>query len=238
MTDQVAETPFTEEPAAQAAPAPVADQQPVAQPAFQVPEVAQELVGEGKKYSSPEDALKALPHAQQHIETLEREMAELREQLVKSKTAEEILEEINKKPTEQVAEPQFDPNQLDELIESKLTAKEQQAVQQKNVSDVVNTFVQEYGDKAKAEEIYVQKAADLGISVDQINSLAAKSPKAVYELFGLSSKPESAPQKIQSNINSEAVTNNAPAQEAPKSVMGRSTANDDVAAWRASAPTE
>ena len=40
------------------------------QPVFQIPTEAAELVGDGKKYSSVEDALKSVPHAQKHIQTL------------------------------------------------------------------------------------------------------------------------------------------------------------------------
>ncbi len=37
------------------------------QPVFQIPTEAAELVGDGKKYQSVEDALKSVPHAQKHI---------------------------------------------------------------------------------------------------------------------------------------------------------------------------
>jgi len=249
MTDQVVEqaTPFSTEPAAtevQAAPATQADPAPVAQapeptpaPVFQIPEAAQELVGAGKKYATPEDALSALPHAQHHISKLEEEMATLREEIAKRKAGEEILEAINKRTPEEVTAPQFDPTQLDALIESKLTAKEQAAVAQGNISEVVSKFVEQYGDKEKAEAMYKQKAADLGLPVDYINNLAATSPKAVYELFGFK-QTTSIPSKITSNVNSEALNNQAPVPQAPKSVMGGSTAKDDIAAWRAAAPTE
>lgn len=243
MTDQVAETvtPFTPEPATtvtdQVAPvAPVAPVTPVA-PVFQIPDVAKELVGEGKKYSTPQDALAALPHAQSHISKLEEEMATLRETLATRDSAAEVLEAINNKTPEEATAPQFDPTQLDALIESKLTAKEAQAVKDANVSSVVNTFVEQYGDKEKAQEIYLQKAADLGLTVEHVNSLAATSPAAVYELFGF--KPTtSTPSKITSNVNSEAVINNAQTPAPVKSVMGGSTHKDDIAAWNAAKPTE
>ena len=63
-------------------------------PQFQIPTEAVELVGEGKKYSSVEDALKSVPHAQKHIQTLESELATLKEELSKRKTTEELLDEI------------------------------------------------------------------------------------------------------------------------------------------------
>ena len=48
---------------------------------FEIPTEAQALVGEGKKYASAEEALRSVPHAQQHIKTLEEEMAQLKRDL-------------------------------------------------------------------------------------------------------------------------------------------------------------
>jgi hypothetical protein len=61
---------------------------------FEIPTEAQDLVGEGKKYASAEDALRSVPHAQKHIQTLEAEMAELKEELAKRKTTQELLDEL------------------------------------------------------------------------------------------------------------------------------------------------
>ena len=62
--------------------------------AFEIPTEAQELVGEGKKYQSPEDALKSVPHAQKHIETLESELASVKEELTKRQTTQELIDEL------------------------------------------------------------------------------------------------------------------------------------------------
>lgn len=241
MSDQLAEqaTPFNQEPVTPAIDqiAPVTPTAPVApQPTvFQIPEVAQGLVGQGKKYATPEDALAAIPHAQSHISKLEEEMASLREDLARRKSAEEILEAINKRTPEEVTAPQFDPSQLDALIENKLTAKEQDIIAKGNVSKVVNTFVEQYGNTEKAQEAYVQKAAELGLSLEYINNLAKVSPDAVFKLCGLNAT-RSTPSRITSNVNSEALINQVSAPQALRSVMGGSTAKDDIAAWKAAAP--
>jgi len=240
MADQAQETPFTQEPVTPVVTEPVVEvQDPVqAAPIFQVPETVKNLVGEGMKYRTPEEALQSIPHAQHHIENLEQEMANLREDLAKRKAVEDVLQEINKIPTDSVTEPQLTPEQLDELIDTRLATKEAQTVAKSNYSEVANKLTEVYGDKAKAEEVYGQKAKDLGLSVDYINSLAAQSPKAVFELFGINTVQESTVHKINSNINSEAVFNQAPAKEPVKSVMGGSTHSKDIAAWNAAAATE
>jgi len=237
MTDQVA-TPFVEQEAAPAAaPVAVPDQVPAA-PAFAIPEAVQGIVGEGKKYATAEEALQSIPHAQHHIDQLEGEMANMREDLAKHKAVEEVLQEINKTPTEQVTEPQLSQEQLDALIDNRLTAKTVKDQQDANVSEVVDKFVVLYGDKEKAQEAYIKKAADLGLTLEQLNTLSASSPQAVYEMFGMVKSDAPAPTRVHSNVNSEAQINSQQAPEAPKSVMGRSTHKDDIAAWNASKPTE
>ena len=240
MTDQVQATPFTEPtPVAPVAEpvAPVLD--PVqAAPALAIPEELKDLVGEGKKYATAEEALKSIPHAQQHIGSMEQEMADMREDLAKRKAVEEVLQEINKTPTDIVPEPQITEDQLDALIDNRLTAKTFKDKQDANTSEVINTFVDMYGDKEKAQEIYVKKAADLGLSIEQLNTLSASSPQAVYTMFGMVKPAEQAPTQIHSNVNTEANINTQQAPQAPKSVMGRSTHKDDISAWNAAKPTE
>lgn len=246
MTDPVAPvtpvTPFSAEPAAPVAPVvpaePVAVQDPVPAPSIQIPEAVQGFVGEGKKYATPEDALQSIPHAQHHIERLEEEMASLREDLSKRAAVEDVLAEINKKPVDTPSEQPLTQEQLDALIDNRLATKEAQTIAQANTSEVVNKFIGIYGDKDKAVEVYTQKAADLGIPVETINNLAATSPKAVYELFGMTPEQTPPPSKISTNINSEAVVNNPVQAPVVKTVMGQSTYKDDIAAWHAAAPTK
>lgn len=246
MTDQVVETPFsgTEEvPAAPATPTaapetPVATVQDPAPAQFQIPEVVQDLVGEGKKYATPEAALQSIPHAQHHIEQLEQEMANLREDLSKRKTVDEVLQEINKTPAETEAQPQLTQEQLDALIDNRLTVKQQLEQTKSNMDTVKETFLDHFGDSNKSFEAYTGKAAELGMSVEQLNQLAATSPKAVFEMFGLENKTKSTVTKIDTNINSEAVVNTNVQAQPVKSVMGGSTVKDDIAAWKAAAPTE
>lgn len=244
MTDQA--TPFTDD--KEAAPveaaaqpqAPAADPQPVATPApvFTIPETAQDLVGEGKKYSTVEAALSALAPSQSHIATLEAEAEEMRQELARRQTAAELVEQINKTPSGEQTAPQFDPSQLDALIEQKLSSKEQAKVAEQNTKSVVSKMTEVFGDKAKAEEMYVGKAKELGLSVEYMNTLAATSPKAVLELYGIKDKTQVAPAKIHSDVNTEAV-HNAPAPEKPlRSVMGGASTREAVNAWKAVAEQE
>lgn len=238
MTDQVP-TPFDDTvPAAPAAApvAPVLDQVPAA-PTFQIPEAVKGLVGEGMKYATPEAALESLPHAQHHIDNLEQEAVNMREELATRKSVEEVLKEINKTTPESGAEQQLTQEQMDALIDTRLATKEAQALAKSNADEVVKKFTEVFGDKDKAKEVYAQKAADLGLTMQEVNNLAATSPKAVFELYGI--KPtEGLPPKIGSNINSEAVVSNNVQPVKQVSVMGASTHSKDIAAWNAAAEPE
>ena len=209
-------------------------------PAFVVPDSVQDLIGEGKKYANPEEALKSITFAQGHIEKLEDEMASLREQVAKGKALDEVLDalkdqEVDKTLSEPTPAPQVDPNTLDALIDQHLQAKEVQATVSANTKTVVDKFIEVYGDKENAIKEYTQRASDLSLSVEYLNNLAGTSPKAVFELCGLTSK-EGVPTRIHSNINQEAVQP-VVTEDKHKSVMGASSHKNDVDAWKAAAPS-
>ena len=63
-----------------------------AEPVFQIPTEASEFIGSGKKYQSVDEALKSVPHAQKHIQTLESELANVKEELLKRRTTEELID--------------------------------------------------------------------------------------------------------------------------------------------------
>lgn len=165
-----------------------------------------ELVGEGKKYRTAEDALKALPHAQKHIQTIEEENARMKEELGKRKTAEELLEEFKLsgiQPASADKQPSA-PVDVEAIVASVLAKKDAQTTAQKNISVVVNTFTEAFGDKTKGEEMYNKVAEESGLSVAALNQLAATSPEAVMRLAGITKKQETIPGKVQSTVNAQA----------------------------------
>jgi hypothetical protein len=201
-------------------------------PSFQIPTEAADFVGDGKKYKSVEDALKSVPHAQTHIQTLETELATVKEELSKRKTAEELLEQIKAgiQPETTTHVDSFDPNTIYQVVEQTLEAKEKAKVARSNADSVVSKFTAKYGDKA--EQAYVALAQESGMSVQQLNALAANSPSVVLKLAGLGS--QNAPAGSTSgSVNTEAFGNQgspaAPSARVPKGA----TTKDLVSAWRA-----
>lgn len=199
-----------------------------------LPTEVAELVGEGKKYRTAEDALKALPHAQGHIKTLEEEAKQLREELAKRKTAEELLEEfkvsgvLGGNRQEPAVTPSVD---VEQVVASVLAKKEAATTAQKNISVVVNTFTEAFGDKTKGEEMYNKVAEESGLSVAALNQLAATSPEAVLRLAGITKKQETVPGKVQSTVNVQAF-NDKPQGELSSRVKPGASTKDVVAAMR------
>lgn len=199
-----------------------------------VPQELVELVGEGKKYKSIDDALKSVPHAQTHISKLESELAQLKEEVSKRKAAEQILEEIkassNNQSTTTTVPSGVTEDIVKQLVQQQLTETEQTKVRQSNVTSVVNKFKEKFGDKS--EETYTKLASDTGLSIAQLNTLAATSPSAVLKLAGLdSSKTTPVVTHPTSSINTEGFKPTGNTELSAKVRTGAST-KELVAAWR------
>ena len=155
--------------------------------AFEIPTEAQELVGEGKKYQSPEDALKSVPHAQKHIETLESELASVKEELTKRQTTQELIDELKSgsQPIENTTQSaEINQDNIMDLVNKTLSIREKKAQADSNAKQVAAKFTAQYGDKAEAT--YNSIAKELNVTVIQLNELASSAPSIVLKAAGLS----------------------------------------------------
>lgn len=201
-----------------------------------VPDSLKELIGEGKKYASVDKALEALPHAQEHISKIERENAEMREKLAEAIA----VEEVYKKLTESFNRPDgvtppaagLDEASIDALLERKLAEKDALTIANANTQRVKDALIAKFGEKA--QEVYETKAKELGVSVQFLNDVVKKSPKAAEELFGIKGK-EAAPASSTPGINTATLNTNRHPQQPSAKVQGSST-EALVAAWRAAKP--
>lgn len=144
-----------------------------------------DYVGEGKKYKSVEEALSSIPHAQTHISKLEADNKQLREsQQALQNKLESLLTNVNTgtmqsaTPTATVAANNVD---IEKLVRDALVKTQLEAQAQTNSNTVANKLRQIYADKA--EVVYAERAQELGMSVDDLNILSARSPTAVLALF-------------------------------------------------------
>ncbi len=156
------------------------------------------------KYDSLEKALGALEASQQYIpqlkdenERLKAEIEAARAELSKRETVEEIIARFtaNRQPVEATqtseAPKGLDEAAVQEMLQRTLTEREKQTLATQNMSSVRNALVSKFGDKA--QEAVSAKAKELGMSMQQIDHLAATAPQAVLSWFQASPTSSAAP---------------------------------------------
>ena len=199
---------------------------------FSIPTEAADFVGQGKKYQSVEDALSSVPHAQKHIQTLESELAEVKDELTKRRTTAELLDEIKSGivPQDTLEPVQYNQDNLEQLVSQALENRDVQKTAHHNAKSVAAQFTEKYADKA--EEVYNSIAKENGMTVEQLNSLSATAPGAVLKLSGLE-KSSQGIEKSSGTVNTEAL------QSTPKDKSGLSarvkqgaSTKDLVDAWK------
>lgn len=173
------------------------------------------------KYKSVEDALEALAHSQQFIETLKTEKQSIQEQLDAAKvevdkrsSVEDIVarltnnnspKDVNKDdPPKQT----LDENTVKEMVSSLLSNRENETKQQANAQTVYNTLIKEYGDKA--QEVVNQKARELNTTPEQLGEMAKSNPTLVLTLLSGN--------KIQSGNPSKSTIHSQPNSPTPNEI--------------------
>lgn len=169
-----------------------------------------QLVGEGKKFKDQEALAKGKFEADKTIEARDRELAELREELTKRLSNEDLLKQFeshqqrntntmdNVKPEADNITPSAKadtPLKDEDLIERirNVTKEDREREQmQANLEVVKDALLKAFGTPEKAAEAVRQKASELGVSVDFLQSAAAKSPKAFFVQLGLESQAQNA----------------------------------------------
>jgi hypothetical protein len=167
-----------------------------------------QLVGEGKKFKSAEELAKAKLESDRYIEFLTKQADELREEVEKRMKIEELFDKqtgtvkktevadppvadkpLEDKPASAQTSTETD-SELIERVKAALRADAAVETSQKNLEAAAKRLADEYGGSEKAKEVWARKAAELGVSSDFLSDVAAKSPNALYNLFGLAAKPK------------------------------------------------
>lgn len=158
-----------------------------------------ELVGEGKKFKTVEDLARGKAEADLYIQLQNARTDELREDYLKMReeaTAQAKLQDLidrldNTRNTpqlpvetpERTPTPQFDPNKLESLIEDTFSKIEGKRKSETNFAEVQKKLKDQYGSNYQA--VLKEKMNELDLSLDDVNSLARKSPTAFYNTLGL-----------------------------------------------------
>lgn len=161
----------------------------------------EQLVGEGKKFKDNEALARGKFEADQFIALQNKRMDELRADYLRlreehqaSASLKELVDQLatpkrndedrdSPKADDSDNRPAFDPNQLESLFEKKIREHEVRSVEQRNFNEVRNKLKEMWGDKSSS--LLKKQIDDLGLTVDDVNSLARKSPKAFFKTLGL-----------------------------------------------------
>lgn len=185
-----------------------------------------------QKYADVNTALSSIPHAQSHISSLEKQVAQLQEELTKRQGMEEVLERIKATPEtnpEQPSANSLDAAQLSEAFNAFADQREQARAALENEIAFSNQLREKFGDKAK--EVLTQKAQELGISPDFMQSLAQKSPKAALKYFEADGGAAAQP-TIPSNNAQALTTPPSPDKLASAKAKLFGTSNPNIDKWR------
>jgi hypothetical protein len=184
-----------------------------------------------QKYADVQTALSSIPHAQSHIKELTDKVKEMEEELAKRQGMDDVLQrlESNQQVVEQPSNTGLDETSAVQLVERMLQQKEQEKAALSNQQQVVSKLKEQYGDKA--ESIYNQKAAELGMTPAQLNQLALSAPKAALAYFDIKDTPVQNP-TVPSSVNTATLQPNQQPEVDPMAIFNGSE-SDLVKKWRA-----
>ena len=150
-----------------------------------VPTELSEFVGDGKKYATVEDALKSVPHAQAHIATLEKTLNEMRDDLAQRDTAQGLLDKIleSKNSGDADTKPTIDENRLEELVSNIVQNNSLTQERAANIASTEEAVKKIHGDNSPTW--VAERASEVGVGVEVLKDVAARSPDAFYKMVGL-----------------------------------------------------
>lgn len=158
-----------------------------------------EYVGEGKKYKTEQDLAKAYFHAESALRNREQRLDEMRQDYLKLRednnskaSLQEMLDQYAKQQHASNIEPlvkDVEPKQIDiksllaEELPTHLKAYEAQRKQEENYNLVKAKLKERFGNNYRST---VQEQIEaLGISEEDLNTLARKSPPLLFKALGM-----------------------------------------------------
>ncbi len=194
---------------------------------------AEDLVGEGKKFRTMDDMARGKAESDRVIADRNRELQELRDELNKRLTAEELLEKFNTvnrntpTPSNQSITPPAAPaapgavltdEDLAERVKNVINQTNTEQTKLANQRAVSEKLIEIYGDDDKASAAVRLKAQELGVSLEFLQSVAAQSPKAFYAQVGITDSAPRATPSTHGDVNTAAFAANRPGEAKPSSI--------------------
>lgn len=157
----------------------------------------EELVGEGKKFKSPEDLARGKYEADEFIRMKNAEYDKLREDYLKlheqfqaRASMEQLVDRLSTAQTQNRDnttdadnKPAYDPREVESLIASKYQEFETQKTAQQNFKLVQDKLQERYG--ANYSTVVKQQIDNLGLTKEFVDDLARKHPQVLLKTLGV-----------------------------------------------------
>jgi hypothetical protein len=158
-----------------------------------------DLVGEGRKYSNPDELAKAYANVEAHAKRVERENAEIRARLDMIEANPPKNNENGREPAPVEDNSPPPPNQAPtppvkdfrSQIKEEVQALNEAEKARANIEAAAAKMIEVYGDSAKANEAVTRRAGELGVSVEWLRDSASRSPNAFFATMGITGQHSS-----------------------------------------------
>lgn len=195
-----------------------------------------------QKYADVGTALDALNASQEYIPQLQGENAQLQAQLVEARQElakhqgfTEAMQQLGTPQQSEPADPQptgLSVEQAEQLFEQKFSERDRATARKSNLDNVISAMREKYGDKA--EDVFYGRGEELGMSRQDLNSLAGTSPQAVLALYHTTTEarptdvtdvsaktsvyidPDATPQEVKLGRNDKSILMGSTAQDVRK----------------------
>jgi hypothetical protein len=157
-----------------------------------------DLVGEGKKFADTQSLARGKAEADAYIETLKRQMDELRQDYTRldaeSKARASIEELLNRKqtPEDEPVRPASPPKQPDpdigSIFDERIRAHEERKRADENLAIVKDRLVERFG--SDYQNKLNQAVDNTGLDKSFMNDMARRSPEAFLKLLGVEQTPQ------------------------------------------------
>lgn len=157
-----------------------------------------ELVGENKKFKTPQDLAKGKFESDNYIKVLETRLDEFREDYKKLDAdyksrakVEELIDKLgtlqapatlNQEPPVKVEKPAIDPNEIKNLVASELKEMRTQNTQEDNYNRVGKTLKEHFGDNYASD--VKRQLESLDLTEDDFHNLARTRPNFLLKALG------------------------------------------------------
>lgn len=158
-----------------------------------------ELVGEGKRYDSPEAVARAKVFADEHIKRLESENKQYRDDVIRfreenmaKQKLEDLIDQLQGRKVQEPLENNqpivpkenaIDLRQIESLVENKLKQTELTRTYNQNLQIVQQKLKEKYGEDYIPH--YKQQIEQLDLSKEEADDLARRKPTTFLKMLGL-----------------------------------------------------